>query len=52
MRGTGLPFRAFLLPPSLFAPATQPNSERMQLVYEFILVNKILRKHLLSENMQ
>ena len=26
--------------------------ERMQLVYEVILVNKIVRNHLLSENMQ
>ena len=26
--------------------------ERMQLVYEVILLNKILRNHLLSENMQ
>ena len=27
-------------------------SRKMQLVYEVILVNKILRNHLLSENMQ
>ena len=26
--------------------------ERMQLVYEVILLSKILRNHLLSENMQ
>ena len=28
------------------------DSERMQLVYEVILLSKILRNHLLSENMQ
>ena len=52
LRATSALALKFPLPLPFLTPTTQAKRERMQLVYEIILLNKILTNHLLSENLQ